>query len=69
MGGPVNSLSPQVEAALDRICVLGCEVVSAYIAALAEGENRAEYAGLDAAERASLLAELRSIMSVYDSRD
>ena len=69
MGGPVNSLSPQVEAALDRICALGCEVVSAYIAALAKGESRSEYAELDDAGRASLLAELQSIMSVYDSRD
>jgi len=58
-----------VEQAVDAICALGCEVVSAYIVALEKGETRPEYAALDAGERAGLLAELRAIMAVYDHKD
>lgn len=65
----MTGLAPQVEQAVDAICALGCEVVSAYIVALEEGETRPEYAALDVGQRARLLAELRAIMAVYDHRD
>lgn len=62
-------IATQVEQAIDAICALGCELVSAYISALQDGETRPEYASLDAAQRASLLSELQAIMSVYESGD
>ena len=62
-------IEPQVESAVDTICALGCELVSAYISALENGEERAEYALLDVPQRARLLQELQSIMSVYENGD
>ena len=61
----MKDLSPEVENALDSICLLGCNVVSAYISALQKGESRPEYQSLDSEQRARLLQELQSIMSVY----
>ena len=61
--------TPPVEQAIDAICALGCDVVRAYILALGNGETRPEYATLDAAQRASLLAELQAIMAVYEGRE
>jgi hypothetical protein len=60
---------PDVESAMDSICALGCEIVDAYISALTRGEARPEYRALDRAQRASLLAELQSVMAVYRCGD
>ena len=60
----MEDLAPKVEKAIDVICALGCEVVSAYIKALQNGELRPEYQSLDEIQRASLSQELQSIMSV-----
>jgi len=64
----MKNLSPEVETTIDAICALGCDVVSAYINALQKGELRPEYQSLDAIQRASLLQELQSIMSVYEGK-
>jgi hypothetical protein len=64
----MNGLEPEVEKAVDVICARGCDVVSAYIKALQRAQVRPEYQLLDAAQRASLLRELQSIMAVYDDR-
>ena len=64
----MNNLSAEVEKAVDAICALGCDVVSAYIGALQKGELRPEYQSLDEIQRTSLLQELQSIMSVYEGR-
>ena len=64
----MSSVEPEVEQAVDMICALGCDVVSAYIKALQQEQSRPEYQSLDAAQRASLLHELQSIMAVYDGR-
>ena len=64
----MNELSPEVKKAIDAICALGCTVVSRYITALQNGETRREYVGLDETQRASLLQELQSIMSVYGDK-
>jgi len=53
---------------IDAICALGCTVVSGYILALQKGELRPEYQSLDEIQRASLLQELQSIMSVYEGK-
>lgn len=64
----MKNLSPEVAKAIDAICALGCDVVSAYINALQKGELRPEYQSLDESQRTSLLLELQSIMSVYEGR-
>ena len=62
----MKDLSPEVENAIDSICLLGCVAVNAYINALRNGESRPEYHSLDSEQRARLLHELQSIMSVYE---
>lgn len=64
----MKNLSPDVEKTIDVICALGCDVVSAYIIALQKGELRPEYQSLNEIQRASLLHELQSIMSVYEGK-
>lgn len=64
----MTDLEPEIEAAIDAICLLGCDVVSAYIGALQNGEIRPHYQTLDAAQRIRLLRELQSIMDVYEDR-
>ena len=64
----MNSLEPEVEQAVDAICALGCNEVSACIRALQQAQSRPEYQSLDPQQRASLLRELRSIMAVYEER-
>ena len=56
----------EVMVAIDRICALGCDLVTAYIQVLQAGESRPEYVELDATQRASLLHELQLIMSIYE---
>ena len=56
----------EVMVAIDRICTLSCDLVTAYIQALQAGESRPEYVELDATQRASLLHELQLIMSIYE---
>ena len=65
----MTQLTSGLEQAIDAICALGCDVVRAYILALGNGEIRPEYAALDTAQRASLLAELQDIMAVYENRE
>ncbi|MGB5405430.1 MAG: hypothetical protein WBN08_15015 [Thiogranum sp.] len=64
----MKNLSAEVEKTIDAICALGCDEVSAYIKALQKGELRPEYQSLDEIQRAILLQELRSIMSVYQGK-
>jgi hypothetical protein len=64
----MTNAEPEIEKAIDAICLLGCEVVSAYICALKNGETRPEYQALDADQRSGLLDELESIMTVYQAR-
>lgn len=64
----MKNLSPEVEKTIDAICALGCTVVSGYILALQKGELRPEYQSLNEIQRASLLQELQSIMSVYEGK-
>lgn len=64
----MTDLEPEIETAIDAICLLGCDVVSAYISALQSGETRPQYQALDAAQRNRLLRELQSIMDVYENR-
>lgn len=58
--------SRRVDQAVTRICELGCARVREIIQALASREPVPETEGLNAEERAAVLAELVSIMAVYD---
>jgi hypothetical protein len=65
----MKDLDPEVEQAVDAICALGCDVVAAYIESLRQRQQRPEYRLLNETQRSSLLRELQSIMSVYDSKN
>ena len=62
----MKNLDPKVEEAVDVICALGCDVVTAYIHSLRQGASRPEYQLLNQDQRDELLHELQSIMSVYE---
>ena len=68
MGRWTKNLAPKVEQTIDAICVIGCDVVSATIGALQNGELRREHLSLDEITRASLLQESLSILSVYQDK-
>ncbi|MGB5833234.1 MAG: hypothetical protein WBG92_14740 [Thiohalocapsa sp.] len=59
---------PILEARLEAICEKGCRLVWDDIAILERGQELAETEDLDAAERAWLLAELKTVMAVYGGR-
>jgi hypothetical protein len=58
----------KVSAAVERICALGCRSVNALILRLETGLPVSETAHLNGCERREVLAELKSIMSVYGDR-
>ena len=64
----MKELKPNIEHAIDAICALGCDVVTAYIHSLRQGQTRPEYQLLNHAERDRLLHELQSIMAVYEQK-
>lgn len=63
-----QSVVTAVDAAVERICDKGCRGVWADIDALARQDPVPEVGDLSAAERASVLRELRAIMAVYGTR-
>lgn len=67
-GRGTASASAALDVYVTRICELGCTRVREIIARLRAGEAVAETAGLDEETRAAVLAELESIMAVYDAR-
>ena len=58
--------SGQVEACVEILCGRGCIRVSNYIEALEKGWTFPEVAAFTAEQRHEVLAELVSIMAVYD---
>lgn len=62
----VASYSGEVEACVEFLCSQGCIRVSNYIEALEKGRTFPEVAAFTAEQRHELLAELVSIMAVYD---
>lgn len=63
----MHHLSP-VEHAIEVLCHKGCRQVWREIVALERGEVLPETEGLSAKERALVLQELKTIMSVYGDR-
>ena len=62
---PENVDPERVERLVEQLCGEGCKAVWGFIDQLEQGEELAQAQGLSEAERASLLLELKSIMSVY----
>ena len=54
---------------MERICHLGCAAVYQVLDAIDRGEQPRELDGLDAEVHSVVLAELRSVMAVYDARE
>lgn len=62
---PALSRQRQVDRCVERLCQQGCRKVTEVIAELRMGRVAAGTEGLNAADRSRVLAELVSIMSVY----
>jgi len=56
-----------VQSVVESICGLGCDRVRDIILILETGKSVSETSGLAEAQRLQVLAELKTIMSVYDS--
>jgi hypothetical protein len=61
-------MQSDIEKTIDSVCMRGCDAVNAIIRALEQGQTRSEFAALGEDQRRLLLAELRSIMNVYNAR-
>ncbi len=59
---------PLLEVRVETICERGCRQVWDAIDALEQGRELAETADLSRAERAWVLAELKTVMAVYGER-
>jgi hypothetical protein len=58
----------KIDDCVEALCRKGCREVSRIILALERNEPVAETLALSSGERAAVLAELKSIMAVYDAR-
>ncbi|MCB1759081.1 MAG: hypothetical protein KDI68_04765 [Gammaproteobacteria bacterium] len=58
-----------MDAAVARICDLGCSRVYGTIAELELGRETEETRGLPTAVRRRVLQELKAVMAVYDARE
>jgi len=59
-------IGPELQQVIDTLCNDGCKAVSSYIQAMEAGEYPACMQSLNGAEKQKILAELKSIMAVYD---
>jgi hypothetical protein len=57
----------KVNQCVEALCLNGCEIVNATIAALEQDLPVTQIQDLDNEERQAVLRELKSIMAVYDS--
>ena len=60
--------SKQLSECLEALCQCGCDAVLATIAAMESGQTIPQTEQLNEEERAIVLAELKSIMAVYDGK-
>jgi ABC-type ATPase with predicted acetyltransferase domain len=56
----------KVDECVEALCRQGCSMVYRYINVLQQNGEFPEVAGLSAAERMTVLAELVAIMAIYD---
>ena len=62
-------LSQQLQNIVENLCSEGCIAVNEYIAVLDKGDVLAQTQNLNTGDVALVLAELKSIMAVYDKTD
>ncbi|MDZ7660821.1 hypothetical protein [Thiohalophilus sp.] len=60
---------PKLSQYLDHLCNQGCTAVREVIEQMEAGDDVPELASLSPSEQEYLLAELKAIMAVYDTRD
>ena len=61
-----SMLKPELQTIVDHLCADGCKAVNQYISAMQAGDFPATMRALNHQERDLVLAELKSIMAVYD---
>ena len=63
-----NQNGELVESAIEELCSRGCDEVNATIKKLEQDQLVSEVTQLNAEDRTRVLNELKSIMSVYDTK-
>lgn len=61
-------LKPELQTVVERLCEDGCRAVSRYILEIETGQMPDSMQGLNLSDRETILAELKSIMAVYEQR-
>lgn len=61
--------SEQLSQCIDALCQCGCDAVRATISAMESGVAVPQVETLSDEERQMVLAELKAVMAVYDSKD
>jgi len=61
-------LKPELQTVVEKLCEDGCKAVNQYINAIQSGDYPAPLRKLDHRDCDAILAELKSIMAVYDRR-
>ena len=61
-------LKPELQTVVEHLCEDGCKAVNQYINKIQAGDYPAPMRQLDSQECEAVLAELKSIMAVYDRR-
>lgn len=59
----------KVNQCIEALCANGCEAVRATISSMEMGSSPTQLHNLDQDEYSTVLNELKSIMSVYDTQD
>lgn len=62
-------LKPELQSVVERLCEDGCTAVNQYIADIQAGCQPAPMRHLNDQDSEAVLAELKSIMAVYERRD
>ena len=65
----VNMDSSKVNQCVEALCANGCEAVRATISSMEMGSSPKQLRDLDQDEYVTVLNELKSIMSVYDTQN
>lgn len=65
----MHSLPAHLQLIVESLCTDGCKTVHAYIDSLENNEVVFTMKGLTTAEHRLVLAELKTIMAVYDRRE
>jgi len=64
----MNKLSPKLQQCIESLCTEGCRSVYSYIEQLENGGSVPQTDLLTYEERQHVLAELKSIMAVYEGK-